>query len=120
MVKHYSPFVCYVLLLNNTYYYVGCHCTSKPYLSEYDIIDRSSNFLKYAEKRKRITRKEYHYAVDLLHVEEFSNYQDAIDHEGVLINKYKHQYGNKCVNRKSPNKEIIDYNKLFTSCPSLA
>lgn len=98
-VTHYKPNLCYELLIDSMFHYIGCHCRKKEYLKKSDILHSSGNYLRQQVIKKQITTQEYLSRVQLIGVWEFETPQEALDFESVKIQECLEQFGNLCVNK---------------------
>ena len=98
-VKRYKPNVVYVAKLRGIYFYVGCLCVKRKWLTDSLILHGSGNPLHIAHIRKYITKQEYLENIELLHIEEFDSKDEALKREVELIKEYKEFYPNLLANK---------------------
>lgn len=92
--KHYKPNLTYVLLIDDIFYYAGCHAQRTPFLRENEIISCSGCPFKQKDGHK----------VEIIQVTEYDSKEEAQDAEIGLIADCKEKYGDKCLNIYLGNK----------------
>ena len=102
-VKHYKPNVVYILLIDGTLYYVGCHTRKCRYLREKEIILDSGNSLRLQAQSHRISTYEYYSRVKLISVFECDSKDEALELEKKKIIEFMKAYGSNCLNKQIGN-----------------